>query len=97
MDINKTHKVIIGIDYFSRKIFGKTMSRKDVIGIREFLEETRKVFPFRMLQSDNGREFNNGTLKKWCETHNIGMRFSTPHYHQGNGRVERAIRTIRSA
>ncbi|KRH91851.1 putative LTR transposable element, partial [Pseudoloma neurophilia] len=80
-----------------RKIYGKTMSRKDVMGIKEFLEETWKEFPFKMIQTDNGREFNNGTLKKWCEKHNIEMRFSTPHYHQGNGRVERAIRTIRSA
>ncbi|KRH91753.1 hypothetical protein M153_27896000527, partial [Pseudoloma neurophilia] len=43
------------------------------------------------------RGFNNSTIKKWCAKHGIGIRFSTPHYHQGNGRVERAIKTIRNA
>ena len=47
--------------------------------------------------SGNGKEFNNDTLKQWTELNGIEHIFTIPYYHQGNGRIERANRTIRTA
>ena len=49
------------------------------------------------LISDNGKEFDNQFLKEFIERNKIIHEFVTPYYHQGNGRIERANRTIRNA
>jgi transposase InsO family protein len=49
------------------------------------------------LISENGKEFENTKLKKWIESRKIDHQFSVPYYHQGNGRVERVNRTLRTA
>ena len=48
------------------------------------------------LQSDNGGEFASQKVANWCAKKGILRRFSTPHHHQSNGRVERVIRTLRN-
>lgn len=50
---------------------------------------------FRRLHSDNGREYKNKSVRDWCADRKIEHTQSPPYYHQGNGRVERVIRTIR--
>ncbi|KAG0420378.1 Pro-Pol polyprotein [Dictyocoela roeselum] len=51
----------------------------------------------KTLLSDNGKELNNHKLREWCAKKKITQEFSIPYYHQSNGRIERANRTIREA
>lgn len=53
--------------------------------------------PIKTLIVDNGKEFHNKKLEKWCHEKGIKLEYSVPHYHQSNGRIERANRTIREA
>ncbi|KRH94223.1 hypothetical protein M153_3330004033 [Pseudoloma neurophilia] len=82
MDIKKKYKAVIGIDYFSRKVFGSLLRSKSVKGILSFLKETFIKFPFKTLQSDGGREFLNSTITKWCRDNKVKHKVVTPHYHQ---------------
>ena len=96
MDWDKRVKIVIGIDFFSRKSFAMVLNTKEAEGVVRFLTRVYEEFNFKMLQSDNGREFSNKKIEKWCKDRKIVQKFTTPHYHQGNGRVERVIRTIRN-
>ncbi|KAF9760719.1 Retrovirus-related Pol polyprotein from transposon 17.6 [Nosema granulosis] len=97
LEIKHKDYVILAIDYFSRKIFGKTLKTKDSTKILEFIMEVHRELPIRKLISDNGREFNNAEINRYCKENKIERIFSIPYYHQSNGRIERANRTIREA
>jgi transposase InsO family protein len=55
------------------------------------------VFPFISITTDYGKEFSNNKITKWTIENKVEHRLSVPYYHQSNGRVERANRTIRNA
>lgn len=97
MDIRKTKKVISGIDYFSRKLFGKVLSSKESKPVLEFIKDCYKYLPFKILQTDEVKEFENVQTREWCETVGVTHKVVTPNYHQGNGRLERANRMVREA
>ncbi|MGL5709134.1 MAG: reverse transcriptase domain-containing protein, partial [Aeromonas sp.] len=97
LEIKHHDKILVAIDYFSRKIFAQSIKTKEAKKTVKFLNTISKEFQFRKILTDNGREFNNNSVKKWCEEKNIKQTFSIPYYHQSNGRIERAIRTIRDA
>jgi transposase InsO family protein len=97
LELRKNDKIFLAIDYFSRKIFGKTIKTKEAVKIVEFLKEIYKVFPFKEMITDNGKEFENKNVMKWAEQNNVKHTYSVPYYHQSNGRIERANRTIRNA
>ncbi len=44
--------------------------------------------------SDQGKEFVNSTLEELAKLCGVEMRFSTPHYHESMGRVERLNQTL---
>ncbi|WVZ91380.1 hypothetical protein U9M48_037560 [Paspalum notatum var. saurae] len=46
------------------------------------------------LQCDNGREFDNSTLRHFLTTNGTTYRFSCPYTSSQNGKAERALRTI---
>lgn len=62
-----------------------------------FLEEIKNELEFICIMSDNGREFKNQMVKEWCRKNQVKHEFSIPYYHQSNGRVERANKTLRDA
>ena len=95
MDIDKRYKVVLAIDYFTRKAWGMLFKRKIQENVTKVLEAVYKDIKFKELLSDNGKEFDNELVKKWCSDREIKHEFSIPYYHQGNGRVERLNRTIR--
>lgn len=95
MDYNKQKKIIIGIDFFSGKIFGKEITSKEAIKTIEFIKSVYDEFPFETIQTDNGKEFSNTLVRRWTSEKGIKHELLTPHYHPANGRVERGIRTIR--
>lgn len=48
-----------------------------------------------MLISDNAKEFESSDFKRWCANNEIIHRKISIEAHESNGRIERAIRTIR--
>ncbi|KFK33801.1 hypothetical protein AALP_AA5G062200 [Arabis alpina] len=48
----------------------------------------------KRIRSDHGGEFENGTMKAFCEDHDISHQFSAPWTPQQNGVVERKNRTL---
>ena len=44
--------------------------------------------------SDNGPCFRSDKFQRFCDQLEIGHITSSPHYHQSNGRAERAVETI---
>lgn len=92
---NSKIKIILGIDYFTRKLYGTILKNKGAENTLKFLKKTFEVFRFKRIITDNGKEFNNDRWKDWCNENKVEHTFSIPYYHQGNGRIERANRTIR--
>lgn len=89
--------VIVAVDYFSRKAFTKAVSSKEASKIVDFLDELYKNFKFQKIISDCGTEFSNHEMTSWLERNKVDSYFRPPYYHQGTGRVERLIRTLRQA
>lgn len=52
--------------------------------------------PIAILRTDNGGEYRNTTMDAYCKLQGIVRQFTAPHSSFQNGRVERAIRTLRS-
>ena len=97
MEIKKGVKVIMAIDYFSRKLFAKLIKSKEARKCLNFIKEVHKYLKIEKLLTDHGKEFNNNKFEQWTKSENIKHEKVTPYYHQANGRIERANRTIRTA
>lgn len=97
LQINAKEKVILGIDYFTRKLYGMAILSKHAGKILKFLHQVYSEFKFKKLMTDNGGEFSSIEMKQWLECEKIEHEFKVPYYHQSNGRIERANRTIRTA
>ncbi|KAI5164558.1 hypothetical protein NEAUS03_2518, partial [Nematocida ausubeli] len=89
--------IIVMIDYFSRKIFTKSIKTKEAIKILAFVQKVYKEFKFQALLSDRGKEFENKLLQEWLSKQGIKMILRPAYRHQGTGRVERVNRTLRAA
>ncbi|KAI5163519.1 hypothetical protein NEAUS03_2335 [Nematocida ausubeli] len=87
--------VVVMIDYFTRRAFTKELSAKTAENVKAVVEEVYKKFPFTKIIADNGKEFRNTILLSWLEVKGIDIHFRPPYYHEGTGRVERLIRTLR--
>lgn len=97
LEVTKNVWVIVAIDYYTRKIFAKNIKSKNPKKIIKFLEYLKSEIKIVTLISDNGREFSNKEVENWCKNNGITHLFSIPYYHQSNGRVERANKTLREA
>jgi acetyl/propionyl-CoA carboxylase alpha subunit len=97
MEINNKMRLIIAVDYFTRKIFAKQVNSKRGEKIVKFLQCVYNKMAFKSLITDNGGEFVNNDVETWTKNNNVEYRFSIAYYHKSNGRVERANRTIRNA
>lgn len=93
-EISGKERIIVMIDYFTRKVYAKMVTTKEARKILEFIKDVYKNFKFKRLLADNGKEFKNNLLLSWANMNNVEIEFSLPIYHASNGRVERAIRTI---
>ena len=69
----------------SRALLGKSQ-----VAVQQGLDEIEKVLPFRLLgvDSDNGSEFINWHLKRWCEEKQIQLTRGRPYKKDDNAHVE---------
>ena len=95
MQINEKEKVILAIDYFTRKIYGTVVLTKESKKICRFLECLASELQIKKLRTDSGKEFANEMVENLMKKLEIDHELTTPYYHKGNGRIERANRTIR--
>ena len=95
MEYSEQENVCVVIDYFSRKVFAAVILTKRSEGVIRLLNKVYGELRFTRILADNGREFANRELRKWADERGVVLEFATPYYHQGNGRVERVIRTLR--
>ena len=65
--------------------------------IISLLKRVYEEIKYKEIITDNGKEFSNKVVKNWLAQNKINQKFSIPYYHESNGRVERANRTIRNA
>ena len=97
LDINKTYKLVMAIDYFTRKAWGGLYKHKTPNNVRKLLDQVSAELDIKTLLSDNGKGFSDELITDWCDSKGIKQEFSIPYYHQGNGRIERLNGTIRAA
>lgn len=62
LDIGKEEKIIVMIDYFTRKVFANMVNSKEANKVLKFIKEVYEEFPFKNLRMDNGREFANKNM-----------------------------------
>ena len=69
----------------SRALLGKSQ-----VAVQQGLDEIEKGLPFRLLgvDSDNGSEFINWHLKRWCEQKQIQLTRGRPYKKDDNPHVE---------
>lgn len=69
----------------SRALLGKSE-----IGVQEALDEIQRGLPFRLLgvDSDNGSEFINWHLKRWCDGKQIQLTRGRPYKKDDNAHIE---------
>lgn len=97
MQFGPSIRVVLLIEYFTRKIYGKYFNSKEACMILEFNKETYDKLKFNRCRIDNGRKFHNKNLQRHCKDTGIIAEYSTLHHYASNGRIERANRAIRNA
>lgn len=93
---NRFKYILIVIDVFSKKAYAEPLTDK---GAKSVTEAMKKIFNrigqrIRNLQTDDGKEFFNGTMKRLLEQHNNINHYSS-YTTKKASIVERLIRTIK--
>ena len=87
---------LVTIDYFSGYIFTDQVTSETAEAIIDvMLKNFMKLGLAEAVMSDNGPCFKSEKFKQLCSSLGIEHITSSPHYHQSNGRVERAIQTLK--
>lgn len=94
MEIEKKKRIILGTDYFSRKLFATLVDSKKASKILNFIKKAYSKFQYQQMPTDNGREFDNKFMKDYMVRQNVEHQFSVMYIHRINSRIERVNRTI---
>ena len=83
------------VDYYSN--YFEVDSRKDKAEITQVVKRQfeRHGIPNRLV-SDNGPPFNSFEFQHFAQSYNMEYVTSSPHYPQGNGKVENSINTAKN-
>ena len=88
---------LVTIDYFSGFLTFDPLENATTGAVIKVLNNNiRKLGLPEQIISDNGPCFKSENFRQFCCNLNIGHVTSSPHYHQSNGRAERAIATVKS-
>jgi len=95
---NEKKFILIAIDTFSKYVETRLVDNQTSEIVIRFLEEIffKHGFPKKVL-SDNGSQFVAMAVKEFYERNRIKGVNSTPYNPQGNGIVERSIRTVKGS
>ncbi|XP_057808857.1 uncharacterized protein LOC131023330 [Salvia miltiorrhiza] len=88
--------LIVAVDYFSKLVEAKAVSKIDECTIERFLWRNiccRYGSP-RVLVSNNGSQFTGKRIEEFCHRMDIIQRFISVAHPQANGHVELTNRTI---
>lgn len=89
--------ILVSIDYFSGYIFIDPLRNSTTSVVTARLNDNFRRFGLaERVISDNGPCFRSDQFQKFCELFEIHHTTTSPYHHQSNGRVERAIRTVRN-
>ena len=77
-------------DIFSQWVERRAVLGKGERGVAEALDETRRALPFPLIaiDSDNGSEFINQHLVRYCQQHKLGFTRSRPYKKDDNAHIE---------
>ncbi len=92
---NRRKKIIIAIDYYSRKCWAKIINNRTTSTVIDFLEQNLRTLKIAKLVTDNAREFCFEKFKEYTSERKFKHHLTSIESHQSNGRCERIIRTIR--
>ena len=87
---------LVTVDYFSGFVTHDTLNSETTEAVTKVLNNNFRKFglifglPEKTI-SDNGPCFKSTSFRHFCEQLDIGHITSSPHYHQNNGRAERAV------
>ena len=88
---------LLVVDYYSRypevAELSSTTSRNVISALKSMF--SRHGIP-DLLHSDNGPQFSSEELNQFAESYDFELSTSSPYYPQGNGLVERMVKTIKS-
>ena len=84
------------INHFSKWYYGYLLINKEGKNILNKIDQYNQSFGYpKILQCDNGGEFKNNFLEKYCADNNIKLIFSSPFHPQTNGTCESVHKEIR--
>ena len=88
---NKGYKwILTGIDFFSKKVFARPLKNKEGITTRNALDSIcsdNNTYPL-IIQSDNGGEFIDQSVKDWATEHEIKLVRTLSYSPSSNGLIE---------
>ena len=89
---------LVILDDFTHYVWTFPLKHKSEVAsvLTEFHAYVRTQFqrPILALQTDNGREFDNASMRSLLTTHGAVMRLSCPYTSPQNGKAERVLRTL---
>jgi transposase InsO family protein len=92
--------MLVMIDLLTKYAWFNTSDNRKKERTVEFLQKMWAKFkedsidPPKIVQSDNGGEFSNVLVTKWCDEHMVKINHGRPGHPQSDGCVERLIHTV---
>ena len=94
-ELQGTHYLVV-TDYYSRYL---EIVRLDKLSSDHVIGKMKNIFarwgiPYELV-SDNGGQFSSAAFRKFAAEYGFNQRFTSPHYPQGNGEAESAVKVAK--
>lgn len=91
--------ILLLVDLLTKYVWYQLSERKPAAVVLKFLKERlaeweSKGMKPKILHTDNGGEFANVDINKWCDQNHIEFRHGLPGHPQAQGAVERVVGTV---
>ena len=84
------------VDHYSGFVFTERLQNETTTCVWNIIKLYCRAFGTPVhLRTDNGPCFRSAAAKTFCDTTEIEHTTSSPRYHEGNGRAERSIQTVK--